>query len=244
MTTETIATTKTHTFRAEVIRNLVNSVSFASDAESTRTALQGMLFTFENNAMTAYASDGRRLASRTIEGDMGELSGEQMVLTRETMTALSNIGKTATQVVATFDYATKQSDFSWNQRNGTKHVGNTGDLRFPDLDYIVRTESDCQKMRHCRLDVDLTQRTTDDITDAVVVDSRGTLTRPSPTWSVSSSGTDIGEVAVNWGYLTEWLDSVSSWGSKQARFYMTAPDSPVYGFADGARYVLMPVMIK
>lgn len=73
---------KYHKVSARLFRELIHRTLFATDTESSRYALGGVLLEMEANKITAVATDGRRLAK--MEGPAQSVEGH--VTTGETMT--------------------------------------------------------------------------------------------------------------------------------------------------------------
>jgi DNA polymerase-3 subunit beta len=73
--------TKYHVISARLFREIIARTEFATDMESSRYALGGVLFELEENKITAVGTDGRRLAK--MEGPAEAVSGHK---TGDTMT--------------------------------------------------------------------------------------------------------------------------------------------------------------
>lgn len=73
-----------HVLEAADLRRLIKRTSFATDVESTRYALGGVLVEFEENAVSMIGTDGRRLAKMTVparmHGEVEKLEGSQPVI--------------------------------------------------------------------------------------------------------------------------------------------------------------------
>lgn len=74
--------TKYHTLPSKLMRELIRRTIFATDTESSRYALGGVLLEFEADRVTAVGTDGRRLskmegAAQSVEG---HLSGDTMTI--------------------------------------------------------------------------------------------------------------------------------------------------------------------
>src|SRR6476620_7985385 len=72
---------KYHTISAALFRQIILRTEFATDMESSRYALGGVLFELESNKITAVGTDGRRLAK--MEGPAESVGGHK---TGDTMT--------------------------------------------------------------------------------------------------------------------------------------------------------------
>src|SRR3954451_20338087 len=72
---------KYHVIPARLFREIINRTEFATDMESSRYALGGVLFELEPNKITAVGTDGRRLAK--MEGPAESVGGHK---TGDTMT--------------------------------------------------------------------------------------------------------------------------------------------------------------
>ncbi len=74
--------TKYHTVASRVLKELIRRTLFATDTESSRYALGGVLLEMEESSIIAVGTDGRRLAK--MEGAAqsvdGHLTGDQMVI--------------------------------------------------------------------------------------------------------------------------------------------------------------------
>src|SRR5437762_809099 len=84
---------KYHTISAPLFRSIILRTEFATDMESSRYALGGVLFELEANKITAVGTDGRRLAK--MEGPAESIGGHK---TGDTMTivrtpSLRSIGR-------------------------------------------------------------------------------------------------------------------------------------------------------
>jgi DNA polymerase III subunit beta len=75
--------TKYHVISARLFREIIHRTEFATDMESSRYALGGVLFELEANKITAVGTDGRRLAK--MEGPAEAVSGHK---TGDTMTII------------------------------------------------------------------------------------------------------------------------------------------------------------
>src|SRR6266550_3208994 len=75
--------TKYHVISARLFREIILRKEFASDMESSRYALGGVLFELEPNKITAVGTDGRRLAK--MEGPAEAVNGHK---TGDTMTII------------------------------------------------------------------------------------------------------------------------------------------------------------
>jgi DNA polymerase-3 subunit beta len=74
---------KYHVIPARLFREIINRTEFATDLESSRYALGGVLFELEPNKITAVGTDGRRLAK--MEGPAESVAGHK---TGDTMTII------------------------------------------------------------------------------------------------------------------------------------------------------------
>jgi DNA polymerase-3 subunit beta len=75
--------TKYHTISARLFREVISRTEFATDMESSRYALGGVLFELEPSKLTAVGTDGRRLAK--MEGPAEAVNGHK---TGDTMTII------------------------------------------------------------------------------------------------------------------------------------------------------------
>src|SRR5205814_9402778 len=75
---------KYHTISARLFREIIIRTEFATDMESSRYALGGVLFELEPNKITAVGTDGRRLAKTegTAESVKGHKTGDTMTIVR------------------------------------------------------------------------------------------------------------------------------------------------------------------
>jgi len=85
--------TKYHTISARLFREIILRTEFATDMESSRYALGGVLFELEPNKITAVGTDGRRLAKMEgpAEAVAGHKTGDTMTIVRTP--SLRSIGR-------------------------------------------------------------------------------------------------------------------------------------------------------
>jgi DNA polymerase-3 subunit beta len=85
--------TKYHTISARLFREIISRTQFATDMESSRYALGGVLFELEPNKITAVGTDGRRLAKMEgpAEAVNGHKTGDAMTIIRTP--SLRSIGR-------------------------------------------------------------------------------------------------------------------------------------------------------
>ena len=102
---------KYHKVSARLFKELIHRTLFATDTESSRYALGGVLLEMEANKITAVATDGRRLAK--MEGPAESVAGH--VTTGETMTIVPHrsmqlIERALTETEAEIEVAARPND--------------------------------------------------------------------------------------------------------------------------------------
>lgn len=250
METTMVNATVGFSVQGAVLRNLIESVSFACDREAISRPLGGPMLRFKSNGtVTAFATDGRRMAIRTVPVAECNLDLD-VVLSADDTDQLCRIGRTAgmVRIDATDGSNEPYHDtipdypviFSWKQRNGAREViVDQPGGRFPDCRRFVRTEGDLKEsspyVLHC-----VANSNTDDSFDAVQVDQHGAFIRePAPLKVDRTEGEHIG-VSLDFGLLRQFSDTIES--GHRFRIYVQSTTEPIYCFdATGRTYVLMPL---
>jgi DNA polymerase-3 subunit beta len=101
---------KYHTVPAAAFRNAIHRTLFATDTESSRYALGGVLLEMEADKITAVATDGRRLAKMEIKAEAigGHATGDTMTIIPQRSMQL--IERTLADEDAEIDIATRSND--------------------------------------------------------------------------------------------------------------------------------------
>jgi DNA polymerase-3 subunit beta len=102
--------TKYHVISAPLFREIILRTEFATDMESSRYALGGVLFELEPNKITAVGTDGRRLAKMEgpAEAVQGHKTGDNMTIIRTP--SLRAIGRALADADNEVHLATRASD--------------------------------------------------------------------------------------------------------------------------------------
>jgi len=102
--------TKYHVISAPLFRETIARTEFATDMESSRYALGGVLLELEPNKITAVGTDGRRLAKMEgpAESVAGHKTGETMTIVRTP--SLKAIGRALTDADGEVHLAARASD--------------------------------------------------------------------------------------------------------------------------------------
>jgi DNA polymerase III subunit beta len=102
--------TKYHVLPAALFREIIRRTEFATDMESSRYALGGVLFELEANKITAVGTDGRRLAKMEgpAESVAGHKTGDTMTIIRTP--SLRAIGRALTDGDSEVHLAARASD--------------------------------------------------------------------------------------------------------------------------------------
>lgn len=101
---------KYHTISARLFREIIVRTEFATDMESSRYALGGVLFELEPNKITAVGTDGRRLAKMEgpAEAVAGHKTGDTMTIVRTP--SLRSIGRAISDADTEVKLAARGSD--------------------------------------------------------------------------------------------------------------------------------------
>jgi DNA polymerase III subunit beta len=102
--------TKYHVIPARLFREIIHRTEFATDMESSRYALGGVLFELEANKITAVGTDGRRLAKMEgpAESVAGHKTGDTMTIVRTP--SLRAIGRALADADNEVHFAARASD--------------------------------------------------------------------------------------------------------------------------------------
>ena len=102
--------TKYHVVSARLFREIIARTEFATDMESSRYALGGVLFELEPNKITAVGTDGRRLAKMEgpAEAVAGHKTGDTMTIVRTP--SLRSIGRALTDAENEVHLAARGND--------------------------------------------------------------------------------------------------------------------------------------
>jgi DNA polymerase-3 subunit beta len=101
---------KYHVIPARLFREIIHRTEFATDMESSRYALGGVLFELEPNKVTAVGTDGRRLAKMEgpAEAVNGHKTGETMTIVRTQ--SLRSIGRALNDADGDVHFAARGND--------------------------------------------------------------------------------------------------------------------------------------
>src|SRR5438477_12122405 len=101
---------KYHTISARLFREIISRTEFATDMESSRYALGGVLFELEASKITAVGTDGRRLAKMEgpAESVKGHKTGDTMTIVRTP--SLRAIGRSISDTDNEVHFAARGND--------------------------------------------------------------------------------------------------------------------------------------
>jgi DNA polymerase-3 subunit beta len=101
---------KYHTIAAPLFRSIIQRTEFATDMESSRYALGGVLFELEASKITAVGTDGRRLAKMEgpAESVGGHKTGDTMTIVRTP--SLRSIGRAISDADTEVHFAARGND--------------------------------------------------------------------------------------------------------------------------------------
>ncbi|RCS52717.1 DNA polymerase III subunit beta [Bremerella cremea] len=109
-TVQGFAETKYHEVSARVFKELIRRTLFATDTESGRYALGGVLLELGENSITAVATDGRRLAKMEGPATQVEGHGQTDAMTIVPSRAMQLIERSLTDLEATVQIASRTND--------------------------------------------------------------------------------------------------------------------------------------
>lgn len=204
MTTET-QTKPTITIAAQSLKALLDSVLFAADREwGMRYTLSSVLLEYDHKRITAVATDGRRLAKRTLQASC-IASGKILMSRKDAKKLASKITKTA-RGKADIDVVKGNKGntvkFSWKgYRNKWLHVDCKAlEGRFPDWRPIFPTNEPATVLRGLATQFVVEPHAAWDLCS----NGKVTLERPAMSVPVTCEG-DHQRVPIDLDYLQEWI---------------------------------------
>ena len=129
---------------ASVFRELIKRTLFATDAESSRYALSGVLLEVDENSITAVGTDGRRLAK--MEGPIKKTGNPSVESTTIVPSrAMQLVERTLPNTDAMVKLAPRQNDLLISQENGSFYT-RLVEGRFPKWREVLPKRNDSVKV--------------------------------------------------------------------------------------------------
>ena len=141
--------TKYHVIPARLFREIISRTEFATDMESSRYALGGVLFELEPNKITAVGTDGRRLAKMEgpAEAVGGHKTGDTMTIIRTP--SLRSIGRAIADADNEVHLAARGNDVLLRTPRATFY-SRLVEGRFPRWRDVFPSRRDAAANRHAR----------------------------------------------------------------------------------------------
>ena len=134
--TPSVESKNSFSIKSEVLKEIINTTSFAVSKDDLKPALTGVLFKFNNNSLTAVATDGHRLVKyENTNNDLGSNVGD--VIVPKKFLNLLSVG---------FDVDSVQLSLGENHLTTTigsdQYFTRIIDEKFPDFDSVIPKDND------------------------------------------------------------------------------------------------------
>jgi len=144
--TDQVETLETINIQEVMLKNLLDKTAFAMANQDVRYYLNGLLFDFHDNQLTAVATDGHRLALCDLGSDVGMAEERQLIVPRKGVLELSRMLSESTDPV---ELAIGKNHVRLVKGN-TVFTSKLIDGRFPEYRAVVPKGTD----KHIKIDRD------------------------------------------------------------------------------------------